>query len=371
MTSGQDHDQIPVVIVTSFMGDIKRSGGVARHTELLAAGFMRAGYTVKVINRSSLGLPAACILSAPKILNWLSPGLGTALWSGIARPMQRLLVWLCHRGPALWIFEDAYGFLPEKKPHILFIHSLESEVKRTLYGTKGIYGWVSRFLRVRELEALNSASCAVTVSSQYSALIRKELSFDLPVVLNAMDFDSGVRSRPDSNSGLELMAVGILDERKNFTFLLGVLEELAARGIEANLNIVGDGPLRNQIKNEISSRGLLGRVNLAGFMRPEPYYHRAQFLLHPSKHETFGIVLLEARKYGLVTIVSDSINVPDELCDNRLPLLQSAWADCLQHYYNNPELIYSKGLQGHVKVRESYSIQSMVENVLRLLEDNK
>ncbi len=371
MTSGSDLVRAPIVIVTSFMGDVKRSGGVAKHTELLKAGFERNGYEVKVINRSSLGLPVACILSAPKIFNWFSPGLGTALWSGIARFMQRLLVWLCHRGPAYWIFEDAYGFLPEKQPHVLFVHSLESEVKRTLYGEKGISGWVSRFLRARELEALRSTSHAVTVSSQYSALIRKEMSLDLPVILNVVDFDFEVKNRPAASVRLELMAVGVLDQRKNFSFLVGVLEELTARGIDANLNIVGDGPLRSQIKSEISARGLQGRVNLAGFMNPEAYYRKAQFLLHPSKHETFGIVLLEARKYGLVTLVSDCIHVPDELCDHRLSLRRSLWVDCLQYYFDNPDQISSKGLLGHLRARESYSIESMTESVLSLLKDNR
>jgi glycosyltransferase involved in cell wall biosynthesis len=353
------------------MGDIKRSGGVAKHTELLAAGFTHAGYKVKVINRSSLGFPAACILSAPKILNWFSPGLGTALWAGIARPMQRLLVRLCHRGPALWVFEDVYGFLPEKKPHVLFVHSLESEVKRTLYGAEGLKGWVFRFLRARELEALHSTSHAVTVSSQYSALIRKEMSLDLPVILNALDFDFEVMNRLAASDRLELMAVGVLDQRKNFSFLVGVLEELTARGIEANLNIVGDGPLRSQIKNEISASGLQDRINLAGFMNPEAYYRKAHFLLHPSKHETFGIVLLEARKYGLVTLVSDCIYVPDELCDHRLPLRQALWVDCLQYYFDKPDQISSKGLLGHNLARESYSIKSMTDSVLGLLNENK
>lgn len=361
----------PVVIVTSFMGDIRHSGGVARHIHLLETGFKEMGYDVKIINRRSLGLPVARLLSIPKIMNWVVPDLGTAVWALTAGWVQRILIWFSYRGKALWIFEDAYGFLAHKKPNVLFIHSLESDVKKTIHGEKGLAGWVVRRLRRKEEEALEGAGCAVTVSHEYAEHIKKEFSLDIPVVLNAIDFDSKEREHYAGGT-LELIAVGVLDKRKNFSFLVEIMQELIKEGIDARLTIVGDGPLRNVLRDEIAYKGLDDNIILAGYISAaelDACYRKAHIMVHPSLHETFGFVLLEARKYGLVTLVSDVVSVPDELCDHRLPLLKSVWVECLLKYARDRAMIASTGTRGYHKVKDKYSVKNMVKSVLELAKE--
>lgn len=361
----------PIVIVTSFMGDIKHSGGVAQHIQLLAAGFRDMGYNVKIIDRRALGLTAARLFSIPKIINLIAPDLGTAVWALTAKWAQRILVWFAHRGKALWIFEDAYGFLADKKPNVLFIHSLESDVKRTLHGDKGVAGWVVRRLRRREEDAIKAAGCAVTVSHEYAEYIKKEFLIDIPVVLNAIDFDLKAREYYTGET-LELIAVGVLDKRKNLSFLIEVMHGLTQEGIDARLTIVGDGPLRSQLKGEIADRGLNERIALTGYISPaelDSYYRKAHLMLHPSLHETFGFVLLEARKYGLVTLVTDAVSVPDELCDHRLPLVKTIWVECLLKYARNRAMAASTGMRGYHMVKDKYSIKNMVKSVLELAQE--
>lgn len=363
----------PVVITTSFMGDIRHSGGVGRHIQLLAKGFAEMGYEVKIIDRRSLGLTAARLFSFPKVFNWIAPDLGTAVWALTAGWVQRVLVWFIHRGRALWIFEDAYGFLADKKPCVLFIHSLESDVKKTLHGDKGLAGWVVRCLRGREEGALKAAGCAITVSNEYAEIIKKEFSLDVPVVLNAIDFDHDT-GKDYGDGKLELIAVGVVDKRKNFNFLIEVMQELAVADVDARLSIVGEGPLRGQLKDEVAARGLDDRITVAGYISAaelDSCYRRAHLMLHPSLHETFGFVLLEARKYGLVTLVTDYISVPDELCDHRLPLVKSVWAECVRKYVRDRALAASTGRRGYLMVKDKYSVKNMAESVLKLAGESR
>lgn len=359
----------PVVIVTSFMGDLRRSGGVARHIMLLEEGFKRLGYEVKIINRSSLGPLVALLLSLPKAFDRLIPCLGTGLWAITAPWSMRLLVWLRHRGPALWVFEDAYGFLPDKQPHVLIIHSLESEVKQTLQGSSRAGAWGISQLRRRELEALARAQHAATVSTQYARVIKEETSHEVQVIPNAIDIGPLAKAAaPDSR--LRLMAIGNLDERKNFSFLLPVMEQMAALKVDAHLTIIGVGPLKNSLAREISQRGLQELVTLTGFVEePDLYYSQAQILLHPSLHETFGLVLLEARRHGLVTLVSNNICVPDDLCDHKLPHQAEAWAKCLEKYAQEQGLATEVGLRGYLVAKEQYSLETAIKGILGLMTD--
>lgn len=371
MPGSSKDKQLPIVIATSYMGDIRHTGGVARHIQLLEDGLKDLGYEVKIITRASLGRPLAYLFSLPKIANWLVPGLGTALWALTAGFVQRLIIWFVYRGQALWIFEDPYGFLADKTPNVLFVHCLESEVKQTLYGEKGLSGWASRCLCERESYAMQTARCPVTVSSEYAKYIKDEFSLDIPVILNAIEMEQKPREY-EINGKLELLAVGVLDQRKNFVFLLDVMQDIEDRGIMAHLTVAGDGPLKSRLEHSIIEKGLEEHVTLAGYISDrelEACYQRAHILVHPSLLETFGLVLLEARKYGLVTMVTSFINVPDELCDHKLPLEAAAWVECIEKYAREPAMIASTGRQGYETVKDKYSIKNMVHSMLKLARE--
>lgn len=75
-----------------------------------------------------------------------------------------------------------------------------------------------------------------------------------------------------------------------------------------DLVIIGDGPLQQQVRNQIESLGLADVVNLVGFLQYDeipPFYWAAEALVHPSTIEQWGLVVNEAMAAGLPCLVSD------------------------------------------------------------------
>lgn len=93
----------------------------------------------------------------------------------------------------------------------------------------------------------------------------------------------------------DLIAIGSLEPRKNQSFLIQVIARCKALGYCYTLNIVGDGPDREALSKLIIELGVEDLVTLHGFCSNAAgliRHHRA--LVHASRMESFGIVLIEA-----------------------------------------------------------------------------
>jgi glycosyltransferase involved in cell wall biosynthesis len=102
------------------------------------------------------------------------------------------------------------------------------------------------------------------------------------------------------------------------------------------LLLIGDGPLRLDIKQKVSQLGLSDHVVFAGLRSDVPRLMLSAMdaFVMPSLYEGLGLVLIEAQAAGLPCIFSDV--VPHE-ADLVKPLLQrlslsqppAAWADAV------------------------------------------
>jgi len=104
--------------------------------------------------------------------------------------------------------------------------------------------------------------------------------------------------------------VGRVSMEKNLHLLVGAMRELAERGREFNLAVVGDGPYLAKMKSQC--RGL--PVAFTGFLDGEQLataYASADVMLFPSESDTFGNAVLEAQASGLPAIVSERGGPPD------------------------------------------------------------
>ncbi len=75
----------------------------------------------------------------------------------------------------------------------------------------------------------------------------------------------------------------------------------AMSAVDANLLIVGDGPMRQRLEAEAAHPGLRGKVTFLGHVEDvAPYYHACEVFALPSiaRSEGFGIVQLEAMACG-------------------------------------------------------------------------
>ena len=149
--------------------------------------------------------------------------------------------------------------------------------------------------------------------------------------------DDGQRLRQELGIPAEAFVVGHVgrfNHQKNHRFLVEVFAEIAKRHPPSRLLLVGDGPLRPEIEQQVAAAGLNDKVIFAGLRRDVPRLMTGVMdaFLFPSHFEGLPIVLMETQAAGLPCIVSDVIDegatiIPSLM--NRLSLAQPAadWAE--------------------------------------------
>ncbi len=107
---------------------------------------------------------------------------------------------------------------------------------------------------------------------------------------------------------------GKLVEVKNLPEALDALRVAAAAAPRLHLLVAGDGPLGEELRARVEREQL--PVSFAGFLNQGEIaqaYAAADFLLLPSRSETWGLVVNEAMACGLPAVVSDGVGCAEDL----------------------------------------------------------
>lgn len=122
------------------------------------------------------------------------------------------------------------------------------------------------------------------------------------------------------------VTVGRLDKGKNHRLIVEAMQN-----INANLWIIGDGPLRNTLENQVKQLHLEDKVFLLGRQEnPFKYMIQADCFVFTSNHEGFPNVLVEALACHLPIISTDCQSGPREIL---API-----SDLYQHLHNRIQL---------------------------------
>ncbi|MAV27737.1 MAG: hypothetical protein CMQ05_16790 [Gammaproteobacteria bacterium] len=141
-----------------------------------------------------------------------------------------------------------------------------------------------------------------------------ELSGRLFTVYHAVREDLQVRllNRTDARSALDLtmageafVCVGRLVRKKNHALLIDALHRSK---LDIHLSIIGDGPLRSSLEQQVDRLGMTKRVVFHGHVKEAFRYLKAfdGLVLASGGEEAFGMALLEACVAELPIVCSDA-----------------------------------------------------------------
>lgn len=132
--------------------------------------------------------------------------------------------------------------------------------------------------------------------------------------------------------------------------------------------IVGDGPLRSNLLEEINKKGLADRVRLPGYLPPKLTHQivkNADFFLLPSLTEGTPVALLEAAALGRPIIASQVGGIPEVVRSG-----EHAWlvppgdafqlAEAIKHLLHHPNEAMQLADQAREHVRTFYHVSRQV-----------
>ena len=115
-----------------------------------------------------------------------------------------------------------------------------------------------------------------------------------------------------------VLFVGRFVPAKNIALLLEAFSEVLNEIPNAELILVGEGPLEEKIASRVESLGISRSIRMPGYVENEElprYYRGADLFALTSRHESFGMVLLEAMSCG-TPVVSSRAGAAHKIVDH-------------------------------------------------------
>ncbi len=157
-----------------------------------------------------------------------------------------------------------------------------------------------------------------------------------------------------------VLAVGRLVRQKGFDLLLAAFARIASEFPEWKVVIVGEGPERENLRQQRDTLGLAARVELIGHSdEVESWMARAGLVVQPSRFEGFPNVVLEAMGMGAAVVSADCLAGPADLIrdgvNGRLVPVEdvAALAEAMRTLLSQPDLRAQFGREA-LAVRERF-----------------
>jgi len=177
-------------------------------------------------------------------------------------------------------------------------------------------------------------------------------------------------------TGFSIGYVGKLDKQKG---VIDLIEAVAQLPEPANLLIIGDGPLKKEVVNEVRRRGIGERVTMIDSIdhgQLPGYLNCMDILVLPSitlprLKEQFGRVLIEAMSCEVPVIGSDSGEIPNVIGDAGLIFPENHIDQLTNHLrliMNNHALRQRLSVRGRERVMLNYSWEKIAQKQIGIYE---
>lgn len=163
------------------------------------------------------------------------------------------------------------------------------------------------------------ATRRIAVSSSFAQMLATQFDacgewMTIPNTVNRRFLETPLRARPCETEFI-FLAVSALTENKAVDVLIDAFANSFRADGMCRLHIIGEGPQLDHLKHLAQQRGVSPQVSFLGRLSRESValqLARASVLVHSSKYETFGVILIEALAAG-VPVVSTNCGGPQDI----------------------------------------------------------
>ena len=162
---------------------------------------------------------------------------------------------------------------------------------------------------------IQNSTCLLGCSDKANQYMYGKRSNKASVINNGIFLDRFTKISQENAQGMipgkniiNIVSVGRLSPQKNPMFIIKIIEELSLLRKDFLFNWVGDGEMRDEIRQKIEEKELSEFFNLMGVRTDIPQIlHNCSYFLFPSLFEGLGIVLVEAQAAGLECFTSSEV----------------------------------------------------------------
>ena len=176
----------------------------------------------------------------------------------------------------------------------------------------------------------------------------------------------------------EIAFVGFLGENKGADLLPDILTQIVNAHPAVQLNIVGYGPLREQLEASFSEKGLSAKCNFTGPLESEgvaEILRKSDIFLLPTRVEGFGLSIVEAMMSGAVPVISNLAGVTDEIVENNIsgilvePENTRMFAEVIIRLFNDPTRLQTMSLAASSIAGAKYAHKRMIDDYEKLFAE--
>ena len=190
----------------------------------------------------------------------------------------------------------------------------------TYFEKSHLYGLTRRLLQ----ERLNRLSAAIAVSHSTTIALNRYFEANWTIVPNGIDLDL-FNPHASAPVGIDrdrpaILFLGRFDPRNGLTTLFDAYRKVRGKSRDAQIVVVGDGPLRKHYYRAARGDPGITFVGAVLSLRPSYYAHSSVYAC-PTTKASFGITLLESMACETPVVCSDILGFRDVVKHEREALM--------------------------------------------------
>ena len=252
-------------------------------------------------------------------------------------------------------------------------HFMEGRYRKCLQCNSGEIGWFGS-LRSLILQFPRRWLCKLTtVNVAITNHVARRIALPHTQTVLYGIRDPGWAPPVQNGHGVEIGYVGRLVPEKGVPILLNAAKRLHDDGLTFHLTIIGDGPLRRNLENEVRRSDLAGCVSfVGGFSGPdlERVVRPLQIVVMPSVwEETAGLSAIEQMMRGQVVVASDIGGLSEVVGDCGVKVAPGdpdALYVSLRQLLESPSLFASFGQAARARATSVFNLPAMIDKHVAL-----
>lgn len=216
----------------------------------------------------------------------------------------------------------------------------------------------------RQLQKLDEV---VVLYQQDADMYDKAFEFRPSAIYNPLTLKPGKRSDGQQK---KFLAVGRFSPKhKGFDLLIQAFALFAQKNQDWKLDIVGDGPEKEQLEHLIVESDLAERIKLHPFTNDiQTYYSSSSIYVLSSRWEGMPLVLVEAMSHGLPIVASDLPTCQEVLGDFGLYFKNGDIQDLAQRLEDATHIDWQYKSDEAIKIAQRFNIDQIAGQWKQLIE---